>query len=111
MPEWPSDVRIRVERRVVSSRRCLILTRTSTYRAQSHGPLYAGVGPTVTSMPDAHNERMLVRVILALLTAPARAVSREVGSSGIHMGQGYLPQTGVVGKQPGRVEAVETVTV
>jgi hypothetical protein len=54
---------------------------------------------------------MLVRDILAILTAPARAVSHEVGSSGIHMGQGYLPQTDIVGKHLGRVEAVETVTV
>jgi hypothetical protein len=92
--------------------RCLILMSTSTYRAQSHGPLYAGVGPTVTSMyNDAHNERMLVRVILAILTASARAVSHEVGSSGIHIGQGQFYQIGIIGKHLGRVEAVETITV
>jgi hypothetical protein len=57
------------------------------------------------------NERMLVRVILAILTAPARAVSHEIGSSGIHMKQSHLTQTGLVAKQLGRVGAVETVTV
>lgn len=44
---------------------------------------------------------MLVRVILAILTAPARAVCHEVGSSGNHMKQSHLPQTDAFGKQLG----------